>query len=239
MFSQIVGACYLIASTVLAFSGPDPVLLGTSENFVVLSKAGITNVPSSIIVGDMGVSPIAATAITGFTLIMDSSNEFSTSSQVTGHVHAADYANNQLTTAVLDMQAAYVDISTRNNANYLELNNGLLAGVTLTPALYKWTSDLVITGDIYLSGRYNDTWIMHTTGNIILSAGSKIILQNGASAKNIVWSAAGIINVMAGSHMEGTLIASEQIVFLTGSSLNGRMLSHTAVVLQSVSISSS
>jgi hypothetical protein len=237
MISNIFCTIWILASTVLAHIGPIPVMLGTSSNFAVLSKTGITNVPYSVIVGDMGTSPIAATAITGFTLTMDSSNEFSTSSQVTGKVYAADYINNKLTVAVLDMQAAYVDISTRSNADYIELYGGLLSGVTFTPALYKWTSDLYIYGDIYLTGGSNDTWIMHTTGNIIIGANTNIILRNGSSANNIVWSAAGIITLMVGSHMEGTLLASGQVVLLTGSSLTGRILSHTAVVLQSVSIS--
>src|SRR5450759_523233 len=74
-------------------SGLAPVDLGTSANFVILSKSGITNVPTSVIVGDMGVSAIAATAITGFPLTLDSSGTFSTSPQVTGKIYAADYAS--------------------------------------------------------------------------------------------------------------------------------------------------
>jgi hypothetical protein len=70
---------------------------------VILTKTGVSTVPDSVITGDIGVSPIAATAMTGFGLIMDSGGEFSTSSQLhgtgkafpsdctaAGHFHAVD-----------------------------------------------------------------------------------------------------------------------------------------------------
>ncbi len=68
-----------------------PVDLGTAGNFAILTKAGISTVPSSTILGDIGASPIAATGITEFSLTMDASGVFSTSLQVTGNVYAADY----------------------------------------------------------------------------------------------------------------------------------------------------
>ena len=73
-------------------AGPQPVDLGTAGNFVILAKSGISTTGTTSIVGDIGVSPIAATAITGFGLILDSTNTFSISSLVTGKVYAADYA---------------------------------------------------------------------------------------------------------------------------------------------------
>ena len=50
-------------------TGLAPVNLGTAGNFVILSKSGISTVPSSVLTGDIGVSPIAHTAITGFSAV--------------------------------------------------------------------------------------------------------------------------------------------------------------------------
>ena len=50
--------------------------LGGAGAFVILTKSGITNVPTSTIIGNMGVSPIAATAITGFALVANTTNTF-------------------------------------------------------------------------------------------------------------------------------------------------------------------
>ena len=61
------------------------------------------------IVGDIGVSPAAASFITGFGLIADSTNTFSTSSLVIGKVYAANYSAptpTYMTTAIGDMQTA-------------------------------------------------------------------------------------------------------------------------------------
>src|SRR5665647_2180802 len=73
------------SSSDIARSKPNalPVSLGTAGQFAILAKSGISTVPTSDITGDIGVSPIAATAITGFSLIADSTNVFSTSVQVT------------------------------------------------------------------------------------------------------------------------------------------------------------
>ena len=72
--------------------GPAVVLLGTAGDFTVLAKAAVSTVPASSVTGNLGVSPAAATYITGFSLLADATNAFSTSVQVIGKVYAADYA---------------------------------------------------------------------------------------------------------------------------------------------------
>ncbi len=72
-------------------------------------ETGISTVPAPVITGDLGLSPYAASAITMFSLIADSTNLFSTSAQVTGKIYASNYtaptpAN--LTTAIGDMELA-------------------------------------------------------------------------------------------------------------------------------------
>ena len=57
-------------------AGAACVSLGTAGNYVILSKAGISTVPVSAVTGNLGVSPAAATAITGFSLTADASNVF-------------------------------------------------------------------------------------------------------------------------------------------------------------------
>jgi len=42
--------------------------------------------------------------------------------------------------------------------------------------------------------------------------------------------------VGAGAHMEGILLVKTDVTFITGSSLNGRVLAQTACVLQSATI---
>ena len=60
-----------------------PVNLGLAGQYAILAAAGVSTVPPSTITGNIGVSPIAATAMTGFSLTLDPSGLFSTSDQVT------------------------------------------------------------------------------------------------------------------------------------------------------------
>jgi len=125
----------------------NPVFLGTAGPFAILSKSGITNVPLSSIYGNMGVSPIAGTAITGFSMVAHSSNRFSTSNQVVGKIYAANYADptpTNLTTAIGDMQTAYANAAGRKFPNFTELYGGDLSGRTLRPGLYKWSTGVLI-----------------------------------------------------------------------------------------------
>ena len=222
--------------TASAASGLVPVNLGKASSFAILTKSGVTNVPTSAISGDMGVSPIAATAITGFSLIADKTNTFSTSTQVTGKIFAASYASPtpaNLTTAISNMQTAYTDAAGRKNPNFTELHAGDLSNKTLTPGLYKWSTGVLVNNQVTLKGGPNDIFIFQIAGNLTLGSGTNVVLSGGVQAKNIFWQVAGGAGVEIGTtaHMEGTILAKTAIHLRTGASLNGRALAQTAVTL--------
>lgn len=219
-----------------AAAGPAPVNLGTAASFVILTKTGITNVPTSAITGNMGVSPIASTAITGFSLVLDSTGTFSTSSQVTGKIYAANYTSptpSNMTTAISNMQTAYTDAAGRALPDYTELYGGDLSGKTLVPGLYKWSTNVLINTDVTLAGPANAVWIFQIAGNITMGSGARMVLSGGAQAANIFWQVGGGVGVEIGTtaHVEGTVLAAKAIHMRTGSSMNGRALAQTAVTL--------
>jgi hypothetical protein len=219
-----------------AASVQTPVNLGGAGAFVILTKSGITNVPTSTIIGNMGVSPIAASAITGFALVANRTNTFSTSSQVTGKIYAANYASPtpaNLTTAVSNMQTAYTNAAGRKLPDFTELYAGNISSKTLAPGLYKWSTGVLATKNVTLNGSSTSVWIFQIAGNLTLGSGVKILLSGGAQAKNIFWQVAGGAGVEIGTtaHMEGTLLAKTAIHLRTGASLHGRALAQTAVTL--------
>jgi hypothetical protein len=222
-----------IVQTVLP-RGPAPVPLGKAAEFAILSKTGISTVPASAITGHVGVSPAAATYLTGFSLVLDPSTKFSHTTQVIdGHAYGADYDSpDLLTKAIADLETAYTDASNRINPDFLELTTGRIGGLTLTPGLYKWTSGINIATDITLSGGVDDTWIFQTTGTLVVSSGVQVLLAGGAQAKNIVWQVAEAVSVGTKAHLEGILLAKSAVTFETGSSLHGRILTQTHCALQ-------
>ncbi|KIJ24908.1 hypothetical protein M422DRAFT_194148, partial [Sphaerobolus stellatus SS14] len=227
------------ATNVVFALGPPAIDLGTSGNFVILAQTGITNVPDSAITGNIGVSPTSAAAITGFSLIQDPSGTFATSTQVVGSVFAADYTSptpSTLTTAVLDLQAAFADGNNRTANATINLGAGTLTGLTLTPGLYTWANSVDITTSLTLSGSATDTWILKIAGGLNLAPAESIILSGGALAKNIFWVVSGAVNVGGTSGFAGILLAAIDVTLITGSTLNGRILSQTAVALQKATV---
>jgi len=216
-------------------AGPAPVLLGTAGNFAILAKSGISTVPGSAVTGDIGVSPIDQTAITGFSETMDASNTFSTSTQVVGKIYAADYTPptpTYMTTAVSDMEIAYTDAAGRTLPNATELGAGEIGGLTIIPGLYKWGTGVLISTDVTLSGGPNDVWIFQIAQDLVVANGKQVILAGGAQAKNIFWQAFGAVNIGTTAHFEGVVLSQTAINLATGASANSRLLAQTAVTLQ-------
>jgi len=210
-----------------------PVNLGTAGNYVILAESGISSVPASVIVGDIAVSPIAATAITGFSLTADATNVFSTSTQITGKAYAADYASptsSNLGIAVGDMLTAYNDAAGRA-VNYTNLYAGDISGQTLTPGVYKWNTAVAINSDVTLNGGPNDVFIFQIANGINQATGTRITLTGGAQAKNIIWQASETVAIGTGAHFEGIVLGATNITLGTHASINGRLLAQTAVTL--------
>lgn len=218
-----------------------PVLLGTAGNFAILAKTGISTVPTSIITGDIGVSPAAATFVTGFSLSADATNVFATATQVVGggHIYAANYAvptPTNLTTAVLDMQTAYTDAAGRSTPDFTNLGSGTIGGLTLTPGLYTWGSSVMITTDITIAGGADDVWIFQMSGDLIMDAAKRITLSGGAQAKNIFWQVAGQATIGTTAHFEGVILSQTGITLQTGASMNGRILAQSLAALDSATV---
>lgn len=207
--------------------------LGNTKHFAILSKAGVDTIPASVIVGDVGVSPIDQTALTGFSETMDASNVFSTSPQVTGKLYAADYAPTtptDMTAAIADMETAYTTVAGLvTPAPVTELGAGDLSGLTLAPGLYKFGTGVLVNTDLTLSGDGN--FIFQIAQHFTLAPGVKIVLSNGAKAKNIVWQIFGPVELGTTSVMEGTILAKTNVSVGTLATVNGHIFAQTAVTL--------
>jgi hypothetical protein len=212
--------------------------LRTAGDYAILAKSGISTVPTSAITGNLGVSPAAATFITGFALTADSTNVFSTSPQVIGKVYAADYAApspSNLTTAIGDMQLAFTDAAGRA-PNLTELGAGNIGGMTLTAGVYKWGTGLLIPTTVTLAGNATDVWIFQIGQNLTVSSATNIVLTGGAMAKNVFWQVAGLVDLGTSSHFEGVILTQTSVVLETGASINGRLLAQTAVTVSGSTI---
>ena len=206
-----------------------PVNLGNAGNFAILTKTGITDVYASAVTGDVGTSPI-----TGAALLLSCG-------EVSGQVYTVDAAGpfpcavtsaTYLTASIGDMQLAYTDAAGRVFPDFVELGAGEIGGLTLTPGLYKWATDVKITTDVTLTGGPNDVWIFQIAGKLKEANAVRVTLAGGAQAKNIFWQVAGAVTLGTTAHFEGVVLAKTMIAVNTGATVTGRLLAQTAVTLQ-------
>jgi hypothetical protein len=210
-------------------NSPKPVNLGSAGTFTILTKTGITDVYPSVVTGDVGTSPI-----TGDSLLLKCT-------EVSGNIYTVDAADtlpcaitspNTLTSAISDMEVAYENAASRVSPNATELGAGEIGGLTLSPGLYKWTSNLSISTTLTLDGGPDDVWIFQVSGNLLQAPTVEMKLQGGALAKNVFWQVAGEVTLGTGGHFEGIVLGKTLIAIQTGTSVTGRLFAQTAVTLQ-------
>ena len=222
--------------TAKAAVGPTAINLGLAGNYTILTKTGITSTGTTSIQGDIGVSPIVAAAITGFNLDYTTGNPSAISNLVTGKVYAADYGAPtpvNLTTAISNMETAYTTgMAVTTPSPTTEIHSGALAGKTLTPGLYKWSTNVSISGGtLTLDGGANDTWIMQISQDMIVGDNAKINLTGGAQAKNVFWVIAGKATLGSASTTQGIILSKTMVGMTAGATVKGRLLAQTAVTM--------
>ena len=208
--------------------------LATAGDYVMLAKTGVSNVPMSAVTGNVGVSPAAASYLTGFSLTADSTNTFATSPQVTGKLYASDYTPptpSNLTTAIGDMQLAFTDAAGRA-PDVTELGAGNIGGMTLSRGVYKWGSGLLVPTNLTLDGAATDVWIFQVAQDLNVSSGTQIILSGGASAKNVFWEVAGAVVLETTVQFQGIVLCQTEIALKTGASIHGRLLAQSAITIE-------
>ncbi|MEO8007321.1 MAG: ice-binding family protein [Betaproteobacteria bacterium] len=206
--------------------GPAPVDLQTAANFVILAQSAITDVPTSLVTGDVGLSPatgagigLACTEVTGVAYSTDA----------VGPAPCSVTNAARLTIAVADAVAAFDDAAARA-PDTTELQAGNIGGLNLSPATYQWSSAVQIPTDLTLTGGPNDVWIFQILEELHVSSGVKIILAGGALPQNIFWQTFAA-DLGSTSNFKGVLLSQTAIVMQAGASIDGRLMSGTAVSL--------
>lgn len=237
-----------------AGEGPTPpsqfVALRTAGNFAIFAQSGITTTGGSDVNGDMGINPAAAASITGFALVLDASNQFSTSSQVhpgtpaapylpqLGHVFAPDYADPtpaKVVQASADMITAYNDAAGRV-ADVTHAGGDIFADSPLSGGLvYKYTGASSVTaGVLTINGNASDGVIIQVAGTLAIH--HDIVLIGGILPQNVYLAVAGAVTIFPGVTVNAEILSAQGIAMQAGAVLNGRALAQTAVTLISNTI---
>jgi type VI secretion system secreted protein VgrG len=185
--------------------------LGTALNFAVLAGSTITNTGSSVITGDLGLSP--GTSVTGFP-----------PGTVTGAQHVADAAAVQ---AQNDLVTAYTDAA--NSPSTSDLSGQDLGNRSLTPGVYKYSSSAQLTGPLTLSG--DGVFIFQIGSTLTTATNSSVLLSNGAQACAVFWQVGSSATLGTATQFQGNLMALTSITMVTGASIQtGRALARNGAL---------
>ena len=218
-FLSTTGAITVVGSTTSIptgcnapiLTGPTSPVLGSAGCYAVFSGNGaVTNSGVSHIIGDVGTD-VGLTE--GFNALF-----------VTGTIHPKpDFSTAACASDLLKVYN-YIDILTPDIELLFPAQFG--NNLVLTPHTYLLNAATALTGTVFLNaqGNADAVFIIKINGALSTSTFSKVVLQNGAQAKNVFWKVEGAVNINNNSVFNGTIICNNgQVVLNTGDSINGRV----------------
>jgi hypothetical protein len=209
-------ACLAFAA-IPAVAQAGAVNLGTTQPFVVLSGAGVTNTGPSVLNGDLGVSP--GTSLTGF----------SAPATVNGATHANDAVAAQ---AQADLTNSYNVAAGQPVPPGNVLTGTNLGGRTLSPGAYGFSSSAELTGQLTLDahGDPNAQFVFVIGSTLTTASASSVILTNGASPCNVFWKVGSSATFGTTTAFEGNVFALTSISVNNGVTVLGRLLARNGAV---------
>lgn len=220
-----------LAQTVLAvFCGIGPAsaapLLGPDlASFTVLGAETVTNVPTSTIVGNVGVSP--GTALPGFNYVAGTATA---DPQVSaGLVHSntalAASAQAQLTTARLNLDS----LGTGSTLTLADLS-----GLTLFPGVYTVHAGTTnLSGVLTLDGQgnANAAWVFQMDADLITSPNSLVNVIGTGSGAGVFWNVRSSATIDTNTTFMGNILTLTSVSMnSTATDLCGRALADTGEV---------
>lgn len=201
-------------------AGGQVITLGRAAPFAILAATTITNSGNEVVTGQVGLSP--GTSVVGFPpgVVIDG---------ITNAPQIPPDPN--VVAAQIDALALYIALQNAGPATIL--NSGALDGRTLTPGIYRsstQTSLLLGVGQtLTLNGA--GIYIFQTpSSTVTLGVDSVINLTGGASASNVFWQVGSSATINTRAVAPGTFVALSSISTGTDAKVTGRLFGLTGAV---------
>jgi hypothetical protein len=212
-YASILAFAIFFGSVFPAFAQVVPPL-GQASNFAVLGGSAVTNTGATAVTGDVGVSP--GTSITGFP-----------PGTLTGTLHSNDAI----------AQGAQTDLTTVYNALAgqacnTSLTGQDLGGLTLTSAVYCFSSSAQLTGTLTLDaqGNPNAVFIFQIGSTLTTASAASVVVINGGSDCNVFWQVGSSATLGTGSQFVGNVLALTSITLTTSATSHGSLWARNGAV---------
>jgi len=230
--SLVLGLAGVVMGSPLVHALQSTVNLGTATPFAILAGTPlISDSPTSVITGNVGLSPAAGSGISGLLC-----------TQVTGTIYAVDATGLPcftvngplLVTAKNDLTTAYTDAANRIPVNTVGTE---LGGTTKTPGVYTSGAtafQISNIGPLVLDaqGDPSAVFIFEVSADapgLTVGSGSVVQLTGQAQACNVFWRVISAdINTTA--VFKGNILALNSITVANGANIEGRLLARNGQV---------
>ncbi len=194
-----------------------PDLLSTACYGIFSASGEVTNTGITYVNGDVGTN-VGLT--TGFNQLF-----------VKGMIHSKPDGSTDL--AAKDLQKVYAYLNTRPHDIELLYPVAFGHNLTLTPHTYLLDAATVLTDTVYLDalGNTDAVFVIKINGALSAEVNSKVILKNGAQAKNVFWKIDGATKIKANTVFAGTIVGNQGAIELNaGLKLDGRAFTTTGTL---------
>jgi len=189
--------------------------LGSASSFAVVAGTSIISTGTTLINGDLGVSPGATVTETPAMTVSGARNINDSIASNAQLALTAAYNDAAGQTPTLSLGAAYD-----------------LGGATWTPGVYNSTGTFAITGILTLNAQSNPNavWIFQAGSTLTAAVSSQIQFINGGSANNVFWQVGSSATFNDSSQIVGNVLALTSITLTSGATVDGRLLARNGTV---------
>jgi hypothetical protein len=229
----VVASSVFVGGGTATSASPTPVGLGTATDFAIRAGDQVTNVPTSVITGAVGLSP--GTAYPGLTCAEVNAGA--------GPIYSVDGSGppcpaganpGLLTTVENDARTAFNHTSALAGATPTVTDLALLS--PLVAGLYSFghdpTSNINGTLTLDAQGNPNAVWIFQASSDLVTATGSTVQFVNAPAginlACNVFWTVQSSATIGSGSTFVGTILASASITVGANATVEGRLLAANA-----------
>lgn len=179
--------------------------LGTASNFAVLAGSTVTNTGSSVLLGNLGLSP--GNAITGFPpgIVLPPGGTF-----------VSDAVAIQ---AQIDLAIGYN--ATASRPATADLTGQNLGGLTLTPGVYNFATAAQLNGNLTLNalGNPNSLFIFNVGSTLTTGSSSSVTVIGGGLGSNVYWRVGSSATLGTTTSFVGDILALTSITLNTGANI--------------------